>query len=490
MGLISVIADAIGGAGSAFNSTLNSTMWREYYESGDLSNGILMKRGQRVVGANSKNTKSDDNIISSGAYIDVQEGQCMVLVENGKIVELCTEPGRYQFDSSTAPSWFCGENKGIKAVAKEFLNQWSAGGQRTSTQRIFYINMGELISKPIKWGCGDIAFHHTQFYKATGSMIEMDMVLKANGEATIQITDPVKFFNVIGAQKSGADTDGIIRVTDEGIYSNLRSGIVDHVSSAISMLGTEQTVSYTAIKAKSADIKNYLNAELERDWVGKRGFGVANFTINGSPIPDENSKSQLEQMQQSFNMSQNVTALNYDLLKGYSDAARLSGEGMKAAGENGNFGQATMFGGMAMGTFGNPAMSGAMGQVQAQPLPNQYQQPQQPTVNQPAPQTVPAANMWACACGTQNDGMFCRMCGSKKPEAGVQQKSSATWTCACGNINDITSRFCPSCGTKKPTVKKYKCDKCGWEPDAQTGSSTRFCPQCGDPFNDADITEE
>lgn len=490
MGLISVIADVVGGAGSAFNSTLNSTMWREYFESGDLSDGILMKRGQKIVASNSRNTKGDDNIISSGAYIDVQEGQCMIIVDNGKIVELCTEPGRYQFDSSTAPSWFCGGNKGIKAVAKEFISQWSAGGQRTSTQRIFYINMGEIISKPVKWGCGDIAFHHTQHYKATGSMLEMDMVLKANGEATIQIVDPVKFFNVIGAQKAGADTAAIIKVTDEGIYSNLRSGIVDHISSAISMLGTEQMVAYTAIKAKSADIKNYLNSELEKDWVGHRGFGVANFTINGSPIPDEDSKKQLEQMQQSFNMSQNVTALNYDLMKGYSDAARLSGEGMKAAGENGNFGQAAMFGGMAMGMFGHPGMAAGM-QVQGQPLPNERYQPQQAApVTQAPQQTAPAVEMWACSCGTQNDGMFCRMCGSKKPEAGVQQKTSATWTCACGKVNEIESRFCPGCGTKKPTVKKYKCDKCGWEPDAQVGATTRFCPLCGDPFNDADVTEE
>ena len=313
MGLINVIKDVVGGAGTSFNTTLNSTMWREYFESGDMSDGILMKRGEKILGKDSKNRRGDDNIINSGAYIDVQENQCMILVENGKIVELCTEPGRYQYDSSTAPSWFCGENKGIKAVAKEFLSQWSAGGQRTSTQRVFYINMGEIITTPLKWGCGDIAFHHTQVYKATGSMLELDMTLRANGEATIQVTDPTKFFMMIGSQKTGTDGNGLIKVTDDGIYSNLRSGIVDHISSAISTLGTEQPVAYTAIKSKIAEIKNYLNTELEKDWVGKRGFGVANFSINGSPVPTDENKKQLEELQVTFNMSQNANAMNYDV---------------------------------------------------------------------------------------------------------------------------------------------------------------------------------
>lgn len=478
MGLISIIKDVVGGAGSAFNSTMDSTMWREYFESGDMSDGILMKRGEKILGKDSKNRRGDDNIINSGAFIDVQENQCMILVENGKIVELCTEPGRYQYDSSTAPSWFCGENKGIKAVAKEFLSQWSAGGQRTSTQRVYFINMGEIITKPIKWGCGDIAFHHTQVYRATGSMLELDMTLKANGEATIQITDPTKFFTMIGSQKTGTDGNGMIRVTDDGIYGNLRSGIVDHISTAISTLGSSQAVAYTAIKAKSADIKAYLNSELEREWVGKRGFGVANFTINGSPIPTDENKKQLEEMQVSFNMSQNANAMNYDVQK-------TMARGFENAGNSGG-GANAMFGmGMAMN-----AMGGNFGNIQNQPMQNQtpqqnyaYQQPVQ--VSQPAP-----ADVWNCNCGTQNDGAFCKMCGSRKPEAGIQEKTSATWTCSCGKVNEIDSRFCPSCGSKKPTVKKYKCDKCGWVPAEGEGETVRFCPKCGDPFNDADVTEE
>lgn len=476
MGLISLAKDVIGAGVGGLKGAVQSGIWKEYFESGDMSDGILMKRGEKILAGNSKNTKADNNLISSGSGIDVQEGQCMILVENGKIVEFCAEPGRYTFDSSSAPSLLSGENKGLKALGKEILSQWSAGGQRFSTQRVFFINMGELIYTPIKWGCGDIAFHHTQVYQGSGSILELDMTLRANGECTIQVTDPVKFFKQIGAQKAGTDGNGLVKVTDDGIYSNLKSGIIDHISTAISTLGSEQQVAYTAIKAKSSDIKNYLNSEIEAEWVGTRGFGIANITINGSPVPTDENRKQLEEMQMSFNMSQNANAMNYDVQKTIA-------RGFEAAGNNG--GASNMFGlGMAMGGIGGAGL----GNMQ-----NQNTQPVQPAQVNPVgfagAVAQQPANLWVCSCGAQNDGAFCKMCGSKKPDAnGAQEKTGATWTCSCGKVNDIDSRFCTSCGSKKPTVKKLKCDKCGWTPTP--GEEARFCPKCGDIFDDKDIVEE
>ena len=473
MGLISLIGDVVGGGYNALKGTVQSSIWKEYFESGDMSDGILMKRGERIIVNGGKNTKADNNLISSGSGIDVQEGQCMILVENGKIVEFCAEPGRYTYDASTAPSLYAGENKGLKALGKEILNQWSAGGQRFSTQRVYFINMGELIYTPIKWGCGDIAFHHTQRY-ATGIM-ELDITLKGNGQCTVQITDPVKFYTTIGAQKAGTDSDSIVRITDEGILSNLKSGIVDKIADAISTLGVEQQVAFTAIKSKSADVSAYINNLLSEEWAGKRGFGVASFTVNGSFIPTDEDREAIRDMQNSFNMSQNMNAANYDIQK-------TMAEGIRSAGENG--GANGVFGvGMAMG-----AMGGAnFGNLQQQPYQAPPTHPTMPVQPVPTPVPTPPANTWKCSCGTENNDMFCRMCGSKKPDAnGVQ--AGATWTCTCGKVNPIDSRFCPSCGSKKPVVKKLVCDKCGWTP--QPGEEVRFCPKCGDIFDDKDVSEE
>jgi membrane protease subunit (stomatin/prohibitin family) len=457
MGLISLVKDTVGAGLNALGGTVDSVIWKEYFESGDMSNGVLMKRGEKIITGKGKNTKADDNLISSGSGIDVQEGQCMILVENGKIVEFCAEPGRYTYDASIQPSLYAGENKGLKALGKEILSQWSAGGQRFSTQRVYFINMGELIYTPIKWGCGDIAFHHTQVYKATNSLLELDMTLRANGQCTVQVTDPVKFFKVIGAQKTGADNNALIRVTDDGIMSNLKSGVIDHISSAISTLGYEQQVPYTAIKAKTKDIKNYLNAEIEKEWAGSRGFNIANITINGSPIPSDENKRQLEEMQASFNISQNVTAANYDIQK-------TMARGFESAGKNPGGPTNIMAMGMGMGMS---PMGGAN-------FGNLTQQNPTPT---PTPAPRVSANAWVCTCGATNDGKFCSSCGAKKVVAD-------SWVCKCGKT--ATGKFCSECGAKKAPTG-FKCDKCGWVPE--DGFMVKFCPECGDIFNDADIVE-
>lgn len=459
MGLISLATDVIGGGWSAVKGTVQSSIWKEYFESGEMSEGILMKRGEKITVSGGKNTKSDDNLISSGSGIDIQEGQCMILVENGKIVEFCAEPGRYTYDSSSAPSLYSGENKGLKALGKEILSQWSAGGQRFSTQRVYFINMGEIISAPIKWGCGDIAFHHTTQMLNGAPPIELDVTLKGNGQVTIKISDPVKFYTMIGAQAAGADSDSVIRVTDEGIMSNLRSGIVDKIAEAISTLGAEQPTAYTAIRSKSSEITKYMNEFLSNEWAGERGFEICSFTVNGSFTPTEEDKEAIQEMQKSFTMGANMNAANYDIQK-------TMARGVEAAGQNG--GASGLFGvGMGMNMMGGAGL----GNMTAQPT---QAVAQQQSVNI-AP--VAKAETWACGCGCENVGKFCTNCGAAKP-------NSDEWICSCGTKNK--GKFCQECGASKSAAKKYKCNKCGWVPEDET-KPPKFCPECGDPFNEEDV---
>ena len=107
----------------------------------------------------------------------------------------------------------------------------------------------------------------------------------------------------------------------------------------------------------------------------------------------------------------------------------------------------------------------------------QRQAAQQPT----APAAAPAADTWTCACGqTGNTGKFCGNCGQPKPAPAADG-----WTCSCGAVNK--GKFCAECGRPRPAgTPKYKCDKCGWEPDDPT-HPPKFCPECGDPFDDGDI---
>ncbi|MDD6807650.1 MAG: SPFH domain-containing protein [Oscillospiraceae bacterium] len=457
MGLISFAKDVVGAGLQGVSGAVQSAAWKEYFQSGDLSNGVLMKRAEKILVDGGKNTKADDNLISSGSGIDVAPGQCMIIVENGAIVEFCAEPGRYTYDSSSAPSLFSGENKGLKAVGKEILNQWSAGGQRNSTQRVYFINLGEIIAEPIKWGCGNIAFHNVTMVGP--SPIELDMTLKGNGLVTIKISDPMKFFTEIGAQRIGQDGEATIRLSDEGIAENLKSGILDKISSAISKLGTEERISYTAIGSKADIVASYINDMLSNEWAGKRGFEISSFTVNGSFVPTEEDMKSLKDLQNAFNMGNNLNAANYDVQK-------TMARGVEAAGENG--GANGLFGlGMGMNMMGGANMGNMANQ--------------NPVVVAAA---VSHAQSWKCTCGTDNTGKFCVNCGAKQGGA----PASITWTCSCGSQNGADAKFCTNCGTKKPVVKKFVCDKCGFTP--AEGQTPKFCPECGDIFNDADIVED
>ena len=85
MGLIKAAAGALGG-------TL-ADQWKEFFYCDAMDKEVLVKKGQKRISSRSSNTKGNDNIITNGSGIAVADGQCMLIVEQGKIVEVCAEPG-------------------------------------------------------------------------------------------------------------------------------------------------------------------------------------------------------------------------------------------------------------------------------------------------------------------------------------------------------------------------------------------------------------
>ncbi len=416
-GVKDAVETGLGAGANAVTGTVASAAWKEYFQSGDMS-GVLMKSGEKILTSGGKNTKADDNLISSGSGIDIQEGQAMIFVENGQIVEFCAEPGRYTYTSDTAPSFIPGEGQtfgdALKGVGQEIIRQFEAGGQRFNSQRVYFINMCELIATPIKWGCGDIGFHHV------GSMGEqLDITIKGNGQLTMKISDPLKFFQNIGAQYTGTDAKVLLRADDEEIISNLKTGILDKIGQAISTLGTTANIAYTAIGAHAAEISALINNNLSEEWAGIRGFEVVTFTVNGAFVPTDEDKESIKEMQKAFNMGANTNAANYDVQK-------TMAEGIKAAGENGG----------ANGVIGVGMGMGYVGQTGLGQMTNQNPTP----VAAAAAVAAPAAG-WTCACGATNSGNFCTNCGQAKPAPAAPG-------------------FCPQCGTAIAEGAKF-CTNCG-----------------------------
>lgn len=440
MGLIKLAAQAIGSIGNAINVTADS-MWVDYFESGDMSNGVLMKRGNKIASKGSQNKHGDQNIITSGSGIDVQENQCMILVENGQIVDFCAEPGRYKFDDSTAPSLMSGNNKGLKALASSIGSQFLAGGSRTNTQRVFYINLGEI--QGFKWGTGNITFDHWEHDIVSGQPVwHIATTLMGNGMYSIQITDPGKFFQVLGAQKAGADGDGMI--TKEDIEAQIKTEAIAAIRQGVGQL-SKLRIPFTDIAVNEAKLTEDVSNILSESWSEARGISIYRIAI-GMMDADEKSKEKIEKYQET---------------KGYTDPSMLGAymgmgqtQAMQAAGANAN-GAVNGFAGLGMmGAMGGTNIAGLMqqGQQQAyaqqQPYMQQNAQPAAPAPEAPAPEikVQPAAGAWICECGAENTGNFCTNCGTKRPE---QAKVTVCPNCGFEAADpENPPKFCPNCGNK------------------------------------------
>lgn len=527
MGLIKKAASAVGNAAkeiggnignaalNAVGGVINQAMFKEYFSSGTMSGDIIMKRAEQVKADGSRNNKGDANVITTGSAIDVQVNQCMIIVENGKVVEACMEPGQYIYDNTIAPSFFGGQGgiwENVKSVASEMWKQFQYGGQRHNTQRIYFINTG-LLDKSMKWGVGNVMFRHSEKV-VTGVPLNTNIKLKGAGDVRVRMARPLDFFNLYGAKYAGGDNSALITLdTLEDFFAHAKVKLTDAVGRAITTIGVKNQIRYDEIALYLDDVVATINEKMAESDMGKAGFDFSDFVIkDGMLFPTPEDETRIQQLQEkAFNVADPNMA-NYDIQK-------TMAEGFKEAGKNGGI-SGVMGMGMAMGGMGP-----GLGQMQYQQSPYQQQMMQQqapvqqaPVQQAPAPTPVAApVDGWTCSCGKTNasDSMFCSGCGSKKPEPKVtgwtcscgktnledsvfcsgcgSRKPSDTpdtgWDCSCGN-HVVDGMFCSKCGSRKPDVQVKKvivCDKCGWRSEEL---ETKFCPKCGDPVNEADVVVE
>ena len=447
MGLIRAAAGALGG-------TL-ADQWKEFFYCDAMDKDILVKRGRKRTSFRSANTKGNDNIISNGSGIAVADGQCMLIVEQGKVVEVCAEPGEFTYDSSTEPSIFTGNlGDSIKETFKIVGKRFTYGGDTAKDQRVYYINTKEL--GEILFGTATPIPFRVVVDESLGYKLSVD--IRCNGLFTYKICDPLLFYtNVCG---NVADT-----YESEEIAARLKGEMMTALQPALAKLSA-QKIQYYEIPAHTLEISDALNEVLSSSWRQKRGIEVFSVNINSLSIPDDQRKKLTEWEENAMTTNPNTAAAR--LVGGQIDA-------MKAAAANGGGAMTGFMGmGMAMNAAGgaNAQNLFAMGQQQAQPM-----QPAGQQAQNPIPKMQPEGS-WICTkCGTRVNGKFCPECGSPKPADG--------WICSCGAVNK--GKFCTNCGAKKPAgALLYKCDKCGWEPK-DPAHPPKFCPECGDPFDEGDI---
>ncbi|GAA0260113.1 SPFH domain-containing protein [Faecalicatena contorta] len=470
MGLIKAGMGAVGG-------TL-ADQWKEYFYCEGLEKDVMAVKGQKRTSSRSSNTKGNDNIISNGSVIAVADGQCMMIVEQGKVVEVCAEPGEFTYDASTEPSIFAGSlGDSLKATFQTVGKRFTFGGDTGKDQRVYYFNTKELIDN--KFGTPNPVP-----FRVVDSKIglDVDVSIRCSGVYSYRISDPLLFYTRV----CGNITESYTR--DE-LDSQLKTEFISALQPAFAKL-SDMELRPNQIVAHNTDLENAMNEALSEKWGQLRGLQVVSIALGSVTLPEEDAEM-IKQLQRTA-VLQNPSMAGATLVGAQADA-------MKTAAAN-EAGAMTGFMGMGM------AMN-AGGGMNAQNLfaMGQQQQAQQQAAQQ---QQTAGADQWTCSCGTVVSGKFCPECGSRKPEsvqAGAWKCTCGAtvtgkfcpecgspkpvdtegWTCSCGTVNK--GKFCQNCGAKKPAgIPQYRCDKCGWEPE-DPKNPPKFCPECGDPFDDGDI---
>ena len=403
------------------------------------------RQGPKRVSGRSSNTRGSDNIISNGSVIAVADGQCMMIVEQGKVVEFCAEPGQFVFDASTEPSIFTG------SFGKSLLDTFKTVGRR--------FTFGTATPIPFRVVDRNIG-------------LDIDVSVRCNGVYSYKISDPMLFYTHVCG-----NVEGDYKRSE--IDSMLKTEFISALQPAFARI-SELEVRPSALPAHAEELSTFMNETLSRKWGELRGLQVVSIAMNPISLPEEDAEL-IKQAQR--------TAMLRDPSMAAATLTGAQAEAMKTAAGNKN---GAMMGFMGLG------MAQQAGGLNAQEL---YAMGQQQKAAPAAPaadgwkcscgatatgnfcpscgakKPQPAANGWTCACGQRNTGKFCSACGKPRPAEG--------WTCACGTVNQ--GKFCQNCGAKKPANEpQYRCDKCGWQPE-DPRHPPKFCPECGDPFDDGDV---
>ena len=436
MGLIRAGLNAVGG-------TLAS-QWKEYFYADALPEDVLATRAlKKTKGRFGGSRSEDDNIISNGSVVAVADGQCMMIVDQGRIVDFCAEPGEFVFDEGGEPTIFCGGLSGgnMKAILQTTFERLSYGGQAGRDQRVYYFNTKEIIGN--KYGTpSPVPFRVVD--EKLG--LDVDISISCFGEYCYRIVNPMLFYtNVCGNVES--------EYTRDQIDSQLKSELLTALQPAFARI-SDMGIRYSALPGHTTEIASALNDVLSEKWAQLRGVEIVSFGVSSVKASEQDEQMIKELQRNAVFRNPNMAAAHLvgAQAQAMQDAARNQG------------GAFTGFMGMNMANMNSGLNANTLFQMGAQ------QQAQQTPAQ-------PAANSWKCACGAAATGKFCPECGAKKPE-------TEGWTCQCGAVNK--GKFCSECGAKRPAgAPVYRCDKCGWQPEDPT-HPPKFCPECGDPFDDND----
>ena len=405
----------ITAAGASLSSVLGD-QWKDYFYCSEMDTNVLVRKGQKHNGKSGLlNRGGSENVITNGSTIVVNEGQCMIIVDQGAIVDICAQAGAYTYDTSTEPSVFTGGlGEGILKSFEQFKARFAYGGVTPHDQRIYYFNTKDIIGN--KYGTANpVPFRVVD--KNIG--LDVDIAIRCFGEYSYRLSDPILFYkNICGNVNSD--------YTKDRIENQLRTELLTALQPAFGKI-SEMGIRYSSVVNHTTDMANALNEVLSDSWGAKYGIVISAFGISSLKASEEDEKM-IKELQKTA-VFQNA---------GMAGAMKVNAEAqaMMDAAKNPN--------GAAMGFFGmGMAQQAAGGGTDAASL---FAMAEQQKAAKEA-KMQPAG--WKCPkCGKEgNTGKFCGECGSPKPAEG--------WKCPkCGHEGN-PGKFCSSAEAPSPRMTAH-----------------------------------
>ena len=391
MGLIKATIGAVG-------STLHD-QWKEALRCDEMGNDILMKK-----------VTTKNGVISNGSAIIVGPGQCAIIFDNGRVIDATAEEGYYKFDTSSTPSLFEGEFKGM---FKEMWQRFTFNGASAKQQAVFFFNIKEIINN--KFGTPAPVMYddwsHAIPNQMTGETIPLSVFIKCFGTYTFKITNPATFMNEIAGMSDEYRKDELLE--------QMRSEVMDSFEKVLNQLGCVNKIPVRSLPSQKDKVKEIMAEGNYDEAIQKRGISIIGFNIESVSLDDES-----QEKINNYELSSNAYIQQGTMVGAYAQS-------MKDAANNPN-GATNGFVGVGMA---NMASGGMMGGATTSPWQNATPVQNNSTNNTTSTET------WECPnCKKQVNGNFCPDCGAKKPEKAFCPN--------CGKKVDKDTKFCPDCGTK------------------------------------------
>ncbi|MGT2910794.1 SPFH domain-containing protein [Streptococcus cameli] len=307
MGLIKAATGAVG--------SVLADQWKEFFSCDAMDKEVLVAKGNKQVSGRSSNTKGSDNVISDGSGIIVADGQCMMIVEQGKVVEVCAEPGQYTYDNSVSPSIFTGNlGEAITETFKQIGKRFTYGGDAAADQRVYYFNTKELMDN--KFGTpSPILFRVVD----RNIQLDIDVELRCSGLYSYRITNPLLFYTNV----CGNVSDRFLR---EEIDAQLKTEFISALQPALAKISALE-IRPSALPAHAEEISQAMNEALTNKWAETRGISVVSVAMNPISLTEEYEKL-IRQAQGS--------AIYRDPSMAGAAMTAASADAMRAAAENPN----------------------------------------------------------------------------------------------------------------------------------------------------------